>query len=175
MRKLFRVARRAARCTLQALVIALLFATAAQADPIFESSRALFAGVLRAASFGLTDLERAAFIVRGTDGVLRSEPWPATDGKHAESFRGVMPVGTVAIVHTHPVEWPMPSQHDIEEATRLRIPIYVVTLQNVYRATPDSRWPDVVIRGRSWFKDAMPAHGPAVERVTSLRSHEVAR
>ncbi len=132
--------------------MAVAVAGPAAADPIFDSEagHALFADVLRAASFGIIGGERAAFIIEEEDGSIRCELWPTMHREHADSFHGTIPPHTVAIVHTHPLEWPQPSAHDQQESARLDIPIYVLTMMNVSRVTPRSSHPDELVRGHLW-------------------------
>ncbi|HEY5610982.1 MAG TPA: hypothetical protein VIL97_07235, partial [Thermoanaerobaculia bacterium] len=44
--------------------------------------------------------EDAAFIVRGAEGALNLVRWPATGRFRSTRYAGVVPAGTIAIVHT---------------------------------------------------------------------------
>jgi hypothetical protein len=79
--------------------------------------------------------ERAAFLVRRSDGGLTTVPWPA--GEHAKaSYTGHIPAHCVAIIHTHPRKAPRPSVHDVAQAKRLGLPIIVITPRSITVATP---------------------------------------
>jgi len=112
----------------------------------------IFAEVLRLGSFGLRDVETAAFVVREEDGSYRCELWPPTNQFHATRFRWPPPPNAVAIVHTHPASSPRSSHVDRETAMRLAIPVYSLTIANVYMvdALGVSR---PLIRNRHWFED----------------------
>ena len=134
----------------------MLAAVPAQAtDSIFDSAsaHACFLDLLRDASWGLAGpYERAAFVVESGDGTLRCVPWPATHGYLSEHFHGVFPEGTVAIVHTHPADRPQPSGHDIQEAARIGLPIYVLSIEGVYKANVEDWHVQRLARGRSWLE-----------------------
>lgn len=83
--------------------------------------------LLASAQFGRSRREHAAFIVRGTDGTLALDRWPFAAESARATFRGRVPSGTVAIIHTHPNELEYPSVGDRRLAGRLELPVYVVT------------------------------------------------
>jgi hypothetical protein len=95
-----------------------------------------YASLLEESGYGYLPRERAAFLIRETDGTLTLEPWPPGGRRHA-SFRGRVPVGTIAILHTHPRGEEWPSAQDREEARRLRMPVVVITAERVVAAMPD--------------------------------------
>jgi hypothetical protein len=64
----------------------------------------------------------------------------------------VIPQGTVAIAHTHPVDFPYPSQQDKDEAIRLGMPIYVITIRGVYRADPQKIAVATLTLGNRWLQ-----------------------
>jgi hypothetical protein len=77
--------------------------------------------------------EIAAFLVRDAGGAISSVPWPQSGRFRSESYRGVIPAGTVALAHTHPWQADQrPSQGDVEQAKKIGLPIYVVTRWNLY-------------------------------------------
>jgi proteasome lid subunit RPN8/RPN11 len=119
------------------LAIVLLLALSADAcgelchDDAFEQ----YARLNALASMTRYESERAAFLVRRLDGRLTTVAWHV--GEHAEaSCTGRIPVGCVAIIHTHPVRSTQPSKHDVTEAQRIGLPIVVITPQSVTVATP---------------------------------------
>jgi hypothetical protein len=64
-----------------------------------------FAQLLERGEGILGKVEAAAFLVRDDDGSLSMVLWPRTEFSRKETFRGAIPLGTVAIVHTHPPRW----------------------------------------------------------------------
>jgi hypothetical protein len=93
--------------------------------------RGFFANILQQGGFGRWKTERAAFIVRDEKNHYRCVAWPTDGHLYRQQFRGAMPAGTVAIIHTHPMELPEGSQGDKETAARLSIPIFVLTPLNI--------------------------------------------
>src|SRR5215475_7311276 len=92
----------------------LLF-TIVTADPIFMSERGRkFSRELLWEHRGnmVNGTESAAFIVDTGDGNLVCLVWPATHQHHKESFYGGIPARTIAIIHTHPPNMPIPSPED---------------------------------------------------------------
>ena len=150
--------------TFTILTCSRLFATCiADADPIFstESGRAHFREVLRAGRFGFFQSERAAFIVARGDGGFDSVAWPPTQSVLKETFQGVIPPATQAIIHTHPLGFPLPSDQDREEAVRLGIPIYVLTPHNIYKTERSRIY--IVVRNQDWFHNTFDSQ-PQVRR-----------
>ncbi|HEX7420875.1 MAG TPA: Mov34/MPN/PAD-1 family protein [Thermoanaerobaculia bacterium] len=97
------------------------------------------------AGFGLRHAEEAAFVVaNGASGfvVLR---WPSGDQSDTARWIGPMPAGVVAIVHTHPNWQPLPSNIDIRTAKSSRLPVYVVTRDQISKTAGGS--PEIVFNG----------------------------
>ena len=92
--------------------------------------------LLAAGGYGRLPHERAAFLIRESDGSLSAQPWPNGGHRHA-SYRGAVPARTVAIVHTHPKDEPRPSARDRQEARRLGLAVVVVTPESAIAALPD--------------------------------------
>ncbi|MFL6248431.1 MAG: Mov34/MPN/PAD-1 family protein [Thermoanaerobaculia bacterium] len=95
-----------------------------------------YQSLLAESGYGRLPRERAAFLIRETDGTLTLEPWPPGERRHA-TFRGRIPAGTIAILHTHPHGEERPSAHDRDEAVRLRMPVVAITTGRVVAAMPD--------------------------------------
>jgi len=137
----------------------LLFAIAlplSAADNVYESpaGHQCLVEVLRKSGWGLAGpFERAAFIVQKLDGTLGCEEWPSVHAYHAEQFHGAIPPQAIAIVHTHPVNYPMPSEHDNKEATRLAIPIYTLTIRGVYKSVPGVQGAVMITNRQSWIRE----------------------
>ena len=126
------------------------------ADDIYDSAAGhrCLVDLLRKTAWGLAGpYERAEFIIANPDGTLTCSEWPADHGYQAEHFKGAIPKNTIAIAHTHPVQFPRPSYQDGEEANRLRIPIYTLTIRGVYKSVPDQKLPEVVTDRQSWIKE----------------------
>ena len=92
--------------------------------------------LLASAGWGLKGEERAAFLRLSPSGKLLVEQWP-TGGLRGVSFRGKMPARVIAVMHTHPLREPWPSDHDRAEARRIGLPVIVITPGAVTVARPD--------------------------------------
>ena len=91
--------------------------------------------LLAEGGYGRLDRERAAFLIRENNGTLTLAPWPHSGFRHA-SYRGAVPARTIAILHTHPADQPRPSAQDRAEATRLGLPVIVITPRSAVAAMP---------------------------------------
>jgi proteasome lid subunit RPN8/RPN11 len=100
--------------------------------------------LLKTAQYGQAAREHAAFLVRKDGGELEMVPWPVGES-HRADYRGSLPAGTIAIIHTHPKFVPNPSNVDEALARRLGVPVYVLTRTGVTR-TDGSRI-ELVARG----------------------------
>lgn len=143
--------------TLRASAFLLLFALVsvnASAGELLMTAGMLniFAEVLRLGDFGLRDVETAAFVVREENGGYRCELWPPTNQFRAAKFTWNPPPNAVAIVHTHPAAMPRSSNGDRATAIRLAIPVYSLTVANIYvvDALGVSK---PLIRNHHWFED----------------------
>jgi len=95
-----------------------------------------YAALLEDGGYGRLSTERAAFLIRETDGTLTLQPWRDRAHRRA-SFRGSVPERTIALLHTHPRHDVRPSAHDREEARRLALPVVVITPDAVIAAMPN--------------------------------------
>lgn len=120
------------------LLAALLFSDLSRPQAAFW-----YASLLEESGYGRLPRERAAFLIRESDGTLTLEPWAAGGYRHA-TFRGHVPRGTIAILHTHPRGETRPSAQDRDEARRLQMPVVVITTEAVIAAMPDGS--DVVLK-----------------------------
>jgi hypothetical protein len=140
------------------LVFALVVAGGQAADlksiAVEKDALSLFADLLgKAAKTGDPDGEMAAFLVREQDGRLRCLLWPRLGRRRSEAFTGLLPLGVIAVVHTHPGVMPEPSRNDRTEAKRLGLPIYVLTRRTVFVADPDTGQ-SINLAGRTnWSRD----------------------
>ena len=96
-----------------------------------------FAGLQKEALGLARGREIAAFIVAEPDGTLSLSRWPSGAELHRETFVGRVPARTVAIVHTHPGDWHLPSQVDVGESLRLGLPNYVIS-RRLWVVDPES-------------------------------------
>lgn len=103
---------------------------------------------LRGALFRDT-AETAAFLVRRNNGELQCLLWPATNVYKGHTFRGRVPEGTVAVIHTHPGAAFNPSAGDAQQARTIGLPIFVLTRGHVTAA--DAQGNTVRIVRRSWL------------------------
>jgi Prokaryotic homologs of the JAB domain len=148
---------RRASLLLQLLLALIVFvpAMAEEHDAIFDNviGKMCFRDLLRDSGWSLNGpWERAAFVIQRPDGSIACQCWPSKHSYLAESFSGVIPAHTIAIVHTHPVQYPRPSEQDKLEATRLGIPIYVLTIQGVYKAVPGVSNVATLTEHQAWLR-----------------------
>jgi Prokaryotic homologs of the JAB domain len=138
--------------------ILLLFLVAAPLyaqDEIFDTveGHACFRELLHKSGWGLAGpTERAAFIIEQNDGSIECQEWPVMNIYHGDLFHGVAPDHTIAIVHTHPAAYPLPSEHDSDEATRLGLPIYTVSIRAVYKSVPNDPSLHPLTLRQSWIR-----------------------
>jgi hypothetical protein len=141
----------------RALPLLLLIALPlAAADNVYQSPIAhqCLVDLLRKSGWGLAGpFERAAFITEQLDGTLGCQEWPSMHTYHTEQFHGGIPPQAIAIVHTHPVQFPKPSEEDAAEATRLGIPIYTITIRGVYKSEPGAQYALVITDKQSWIRE----------------------
>lgn len=145
-----------------AVSIALLLAPGAAAEIMPSGKRVLvlspetervFADVFVHSLTGLLDRELAAFVVEERDGTLGCIYWESRAGRRAESFSGVVPSGTVAVVHSHPdASSPRPSRTDSENARRLGLPFIVVSRTEIWIAGAHGGPPVNLARGYLWAR-----------------------
>ncbi|MGZ5446347.1 MAG: Mov34/MPN/PAD-1 family protein [Thermoanaerobaculia bacterium] len=91
------------------------------------------------------DATQGAFVIRNGDGLLYFVPWPPSRSSLLR-WRGRVPPGTVAIVHTHPPMRAVPSEFDAATAQRLGLPVYILTPLRIVKTTGDKT--DVVKNGK---------------------------
>ena len=113
--------------------------------------RADMADLLRRGGFDHGNLEAAAFLIREEGGNYRCQLWPFSGHYRRQKFDGLIPQGTVAIVHTHPVNLPDPSRQDRQTATRLNAPLFVLTRLSITLITVRGE-EVVVVRNQLWWK-----------------------
>lgn len=142
------------------------------ADDVFDSvaGHDCFRELLRKSGWGLAGpYERAAFVVEQSDGSIACEEWPSLHSYHSEEFHGMVPPHTIAIAHTHPAEYPLPSPHDDDEATRLGIAIYTITVRGVYKSLPGGPPLHQITNKHSWIDEK-----PGLAAAAALRPDKFA-
>lgn len=153
---MFQLQRNLCSVTLALALTFLLALPLTAADNVYESPSAhkCLVELLRKNAWGLGGPnERAAFIVENLDGTLGCVEWPSMHVYHSEFFRGALPPNAVAIVHTHPAQFPKPSYQDELEATRIGIPIYTLTIRGVYKSVPGQESALVITDKQSWIRE----------------------
>ena len=126
-------------------VIAAFVLTFTAIDLHDPAVRGVLTELLRNARYGCVNTEEAAFLIRDAHGATFFLRWRADGELNRATWRGPIPAGTVAIVHTHPNWLPMPSNIDARVARETSLPVYVVTLTRIART--DGGKPLLVARG----------------------------
>lgn len=112
-----------------AIVLAATLDAATLAHPDIQ---ACMQSVLKEGGYGHLPREGAAFLIE-KDGAFECRMWSRRGGLYSQYWEGVIPEGTVAIIHSHPADRPDPSWNDTVVARRLRMPVFVVTPRRVTR------------------------------------------
>jgi hypothetical protein len=115
-------------------------------DPIV---RDCFADILRR-GLVLQDAESAAWVILRRDH-YECVVWNSTGLRSEVTFHGEMPIGVVAVVHSHPPSLPKASLKDLETAKQLNVPIFAVTPLAVWVADPDAGILPIV-QNMSWAR-----------------------
>jgi proteasome lid subunit RPN8/RPN11 len=126
-------------------VIAALLLTFTSIDVRDPVVHGVMTDLLRHARFGMSNTEEAAFLIRNADGATFFLHWRSDGELNQATWTGPIPAGTVAILHTHPNYFPIPSNRDIRVARTIAIPVYVITRNRITRTDGDK--PVVVVSG----------------------------
>lgn len=95
--------------------------------------------------------ERAAWILRKSDGNMEFVRWPRSGAWAMELWVGPVPEGIVGQAHTHPsMRGPMPSDADRALSKRMNVPLYTISVHGIWKATPDGK--TTKIEGYNWYK-----------------------
>ena len=103
--------------------------------------------------FGWTkkETERAAWVIRDPEGKFRWMEWKFTDEHRASTWKGDIPAGVIAQVHTHPqLTSPEPSEQDRQVAQKIKIPIYTISAFGIWKAAPDGKVSQEA--DKNWYK-----------------------
>ena len=115
--------------------------------------RKCFVAVLVRSGHGLLNREEAAFLTMTESGEFACVAWPSYFGHQRTTYSGSIPDGTVAIVHNHPFNLPLPSHTDRRVAKSVGAPVFVVTTRNVAVVMPDGKVIKFV-ENRRWAEEA---------------------
>jgi hypothetical protein len=106
------------------------------ADPAPDARTiALSWELFRSARYGHSKIEHSAFLVIDARGELQLVKWRGEATSSSATYRGTIPVGAVAIVHTHPRTLPNPSVGDAAVARKLNLLVYVLTRNSITRTS----------------------------------------
>jgi RHS repeat-associated protein len=108
--------------------------------------------------YGVPNTERSMWITQN-EGKYGTVQWPWSAENKTESWKGPIPTGTVANAHTHPNSAsPKPSttggntgKGDHGTADKIRLPVYTVTRDAIWKAVPGTKEPTQVV-GKDWWK-----------------------
>lgn len=128
-----------------------------------ERVRGYLAGLVQDGGMGRLPFERAAFVTMDADGEFHCVAWPRSGARKREEFHGVIPAGTIAIAHTHPIGVPDPSAQDRSVAQRLGLPLFVATPRDLRVVTPDGATL-TLIDNRLWVRAAAPCRNAEIAR-----------
>ena len=125
--------------TIAVLIAVLAYAQSAQSSEIANDPqvRRFFWSMMQDNRYGFTETEDAAFVVRREDGRIEFIKW-SSETHHRATWRGKLPRGVIAIVHTHPNWIPNPSPTDARTAKLRRVPVYVVTRSHIIKTTGEA-------------------------------------
>ncbi len=118
---------------LVAAVVSLVVVLPGAADDLTQLSavRQICSSLIAATGASSHD-EAAAFVVeRG--GRVFPVMWKRSGSLDGAQWDGPIPIGTIAIFHTHPGWLPLPSSVDERTAMRTRLPVYVVTRNRIMK------------------------------------------
>ena len=109
--------------------------------------------------FEFEQREVAAFIVKDKMDRISCLVWPRSAGVRSAHYLGVIPDGTVAIAHTHPLRAEERSRGDIAESKRIGLPIFVITRWCLYVVDPASGDRVRLIYLKDWARPAGSSRG----------------
>jgi hypothetical protein len=101
-----------------------------------------FYSLWRRSGYGMaSDLtESAAWVIRNAEGKCELIYWPITPESKRVSWSDAIPWNAIAAAHTHPRKLdPKPSRHDTVWASKLRMPVFTITADGIWKVTPDGK------------------------------------
>jgi hypothetical protein len=100
--------------------------------------------------------ERAAWIIRKSDGIIEFVRWPSSGAWAREVWVGPPPENIVAQAHTHPAKRdPKPSSGDRSLSTRTNVPFYTISANGIWRVTTDGKM--TKLTGNDWYEPVRQA------------------
>jgi hypothetical protein len=120
--------------------------TAAPADLVDDPDVLAYCRTLLAKSAADKLNEHGAFVVRTSAGRYYFVRWPPLGRNDLLIWRGRIPAGTVAIIHTHPDMRGSASKYDAMTAQRTRVPVYILTARRIVKT--DGEVTTVVRKGK---------------------------
>lgn len=85
---------------------------------------------------GKAHWEAAAFLRLKDEGHFMCDVWPADNHSGTAHWRGPIPGGTAAVIHSHRRHDTRPSAQDRDEACRLGVPVIVETAKSMTMVLP---------------------------------------
>jgi hypothetical protein len=116
--------------------------------------------LFEASGFGSAPTERSMWVI-SKDGKYSFIVWPWSAEAGKERWKGSVPQGAVAVIHTHPTaksERPSPGDHDLADGkqdSRIRMPVYVLHRNGIWKAVPSAKEP-IQMRDYHWLKEFKP-------------------
>ena len=126
------------------VLIVFVCASSAQSKPaeIKASMLELCYKLWKQTSFGWEEkqTERAAWIIRDSNGTVQWLQWEYTEEHRAATWRRPVPKGVIAQIHTHPgFSDPWPSKQDIRVAREIKAPVYTISGLGIWRVGSDGK------------------------------------
>jgi len=131
---------RSLRITICGLLLLCLESSAESEQELSCETLTYFFALWKDSAFGRTPwgLERAAWIIRDSDGKQTFQKWRNSGERNREIWKGPIPKNVIAVVHTHPVQRDSkPSSADITMAKRLNIHVYIVSRKGLWISKPN--------------------------------------
>ena len=95
--------------------------------------------------------ERAAWIIRKSDGTIEFVRWPRSGAWAREVWVGPPPENIVAQAHTHPAKRDSkPSSGDRSLSKRVNVPFYTISANGIWRVSTDGKM--TKLTANDWFK-----------------------
>ena len=104
---------------------------------------------------GMATREGTVVLYNNPDGTIRPVHLPITNDH--KTYKVKLEPNAAAILHTHSNRDAFrPSDGDRAEADRVRIPIYTLTRQGMYRYDPNTKKTELVRQGLTWLDKPKP-------------------
>ena len=164
-----RIPARVGFCVALLLMAAVHQSRGSDPSPRDEKLLPILRAVYARSGFRYNQYETAAFVSVAADGQYRCTMWPFQPLWHGQQFRGTVPEGTIAIVHTHPKGFDRPSGQDVAESKRTGYTFYVISFWCIYRIDPSTGRIVAVIRNDIWTRERTPNPGLCADSSSARR------